>query len=162
MLNGHLDTVPPGNSELWTVDPFGAELKKTRIYGRGAADMKGGLASMLLAAKALKLSDIQLNGDLLLTGVIDEEVTGRGVQDLIKKGYSADMVIVAEPTELNPIRGHKGLIWFEISTIGKAMHSSKVSSRGDNGEVNAIYQMNKILIELQKYLCELEKKVILF
>jgi acetylornithine deacetylase/succinyl-diaminopimelate desuccinylase-like protein len=121
--------------------------------------MKAGLASMLLAAKALKLSEIQLKGDLILTGVIDEEVMGRGAKELSPKGISADMTIVAEPTELIPIRAHKGLVFFEISTIGKAIHSSRVSSKGDKGEVNAIYQMCKVLTKIQEHLINLENKV---
>jgi len=159
MLNGHLDIVPPGDKRLWSFDPFGGVLKDGRIYGRGSADMKAGLASILLASKAIKLSGIQLKGDLMLTGVIDEEVTGLGAQELIRREKAADMVIVAEPTELNPVRAHKGLVFFEISTIGKAIHSSRVSSKWNKGEVNAIYQMGKVLIKIQEYLVNLEKKV---
>jgi len=159
MLNGHLDVVPPGDKDLWSFDPFGGFEINGRIYGRGSTDMKSGLASMLLAAKALKLSEIQLKGDLILTGVIDEEFMGRGAKELSPKGISADMVIVAEPTELIPIRAHKGLVFFEISTIGKAIHSSKVSSKGNEGEVNAIYQMCKVLTKIQEHLINLENKV---
>ena len=159
MLNGHLDIVPPGDKRLWSFDPFGGVLKDERIYGRGSADMKAGLASILLATKAIKLSGIQLKGDLMLTGVIDEEVTGLGAQELIRREKAADMVIVAEPTELNPVRAHKGLVFFEISTIGKAIHSSRVSSKGDKGEVNAIYQMCKIITKIQEHLINLENKV---
>ncbi|MFQ6134333.1 MAG: M20 family metallopeptidase [Nitrososphaerales archaeon] len=158
MLNGHLDVVPPGNTELWTVAPFGGELRGGRVYGRGSADMKGGLAAMLLAAKALKESAVSLKGDLLLTAVVDEEVTGRGARDLIHRGYTADMAVVAEPTELKPVRAHKGLVWFEISTVGRALHSSRVSSRSTGGEVNAIYKMAKVLEVLQAYLLDLEKR----
>ncbi|MEE9585741.1 MAG: M20 family metallopeptidase [Nitrososphaerales archaeon] len=158
MLNGHLDVVPPGNTELWTVEPFGGEIRDGRVHGRGSADMKGGLAAMFLAAKALKESDVSLKGDLLLTAVVDEEVTGSGAQGLIDRGYTADMAVVAEPTELSPVRAHKGLLWLEISTAGKAVHSSRVSSRGASGEVNAVYKMAKILDALQTYLIELEKR----
>ncbi len=159
MLNGHLDVVPPGDTGLWTVDPFGGELRAGRVYGRGSADMKGGLASMLLAAKALKESSVSLKGDLLLTAVVDEEVTGYGANDIVRRGYTADMVVVAEPTDLKPVRAHKGLVWFEVTTVGRALHSSRVSSRGVGGEVNAIYKMGKVLDALQRYLLELEKRV---
>ncbi len=158
MLNGHLDTVPEGNTNLWTVNPFGGEIREGRIYGRGSADMKGGLAAMLLAAKSLKESSISLKGDLLLTFVIDEEVSGLGAINLIQRGCKADMAIVAEPSNLHPVIAHKGLIFFEISTIGKALHASGVSSRSKAGEVNAIYKMANVTKCLQQYLMELEKK----
>jgi succinyl-diaminopimelate desuccinylase len=159
MLNGHLDVVPPGNNELWTVEPFGGELRKGRVYGRGSADMKGGLAAMILAAKAIKESNLILKGDLLLSCVVDEEVSGKGARDLINQGPTADMAIIAEPTGLQLFRAHKGIIWFKISTQGHSIHSCAVSSQGKAGEVNAIYKMVSIIEAIQKYQIELEKRV---
>jgi len=156
MLNGHLDVVPVGDRSLWTVDPFGGVVRDGRIYGRGSNDMKGGIASMILAAKALKESEVSLKGDLLLTAVVDEEEGGVGASDLVDRGYTADMAVVAEPTGLRPIRAHKGLVWFEVKTIGRAAHSSRVSSKRGEGGVNAIYKMAKLIEAFQEYLGVLE------
>lgn len=158
MLNGHIDVVPPGDPGLWTVEPFGGEIKDGKVYGRGSADMRGGLASMLLAAKVLKEAGVSLKGDLLLTGVADEEVGGKGANDIVDRGYSADMVVICEPTDLAPLRAHKGILWLEISTVGKALHSSRVSTKGIWGEVNAVYEMTEVINALQNYLTELEKR----
>ncbi|OHE54098.1 MAG: hypothetical protein A3K61_06245 [Thaumarchaeota archaeon RBG_16_49_8] len=158
MLNGHLDVVPPGDPGLWTVEPFGGEIRHGKVYGRGSADMRGGLASMLLAAKVLREAGVPLKGDLLLTGVADEEVGGKGANDVVDRGYSADMVVICEPTDLVPLRAHKGILWLEISTAGNALHSSRVSSKGTWGEVNAIYKMTEVIKALQNYLTELEKR----
>ncbi len=158
MLNGHIDVVPAGDPGLWTVEPFGGKIRNGRVYGRGSADMRGGLASMLLAAKALKEAGVSLKGDLLLTGVADEEVSGKGANDFVDRGYSADMVVICEPTDLMPLRAHKGILWLEISTVGKALHSSRITSKGIWGEVNAIYKMAEVIQALQEYLPELEKR----
>jgi succinyl-diaminopimelate desuccinylase len=158
MFNGHLDVVPPGDLNRWTVEPFGGEMSDGRVYGRGSADMRGGLAAMILAAKAIRESGVELRGDLLLTAVVDEEVTGRGANDLVNKGYVSDMVVVCEPTGLKPLRAHKGILWLEITTLGKAVHSSRVSSRGVFGDVNAIYKMTDVIRALQDHLAVLERR----
>jgi succinyl-diaminopimelate desuccinylase len=157
MFNGHLDVVSPGNTDLWKFEPFSGDLINGRIFGRGSSDMKGGLAAMLLAFKALTESNIKLNGDLFLTAVSDEEVNGTGVKELIKRGFRTDMAVIGEPTDLIPLRAHKGLIWFEIKTYGVSKHSSFATSTL-NRESNAIFHMAKILESIQKYHIKLEKK----
>ncbi len=146
MFNGHLDTVPIGDESLWSVDPFGGISKNGRVYGRGAADMKGGIVSMILALKAIIESNISLNGNLLLALVVDEEISGIGTKDLLKKGYVADAAIVGECTNLKVHNSHRGILNFEISVFGKSAHAS-LPYQG----INAIYKMSKICLALEKY-----------
>ena len=83
MFNGHMDVVPPGNESLWTHDPFSGHKEDNRIYGRGACDMKGGIASIITSIKTIIDSNIDLNDNLLVTFVIDEETTGNGTKNII-------------------------------------------------------------------------------
>lgn len=145
MLNGHLDTVPIGNRDLWSIDPIGGIVKEGKVYGRGSSDMKGGLASMIIAAKALKELDISLHGNLILAMVVDEEITGMGTRDLLKKGIRADSAIVCEGTNLKVHNSHKGILNFEITVHGKSAHAS-IPHQG----INSIYRMSKICLSLEK------------
>ncbi len=145
MLNGHLDTVPIGNRDLWSIDPIGGIIKEGKVYGRGSADMKGGLASMILAAKALKELDIPLAGNLILAMVVDEEITGMGTRDLLNKGIRADAAIVCEGSNLKVHNSHKGILTLEVMVLGKSAHAS-IPHQG----VNAIYRMSQICLMLEK------------
>jgi len=136
MLNGHMDTV---GVEGMT-GPHQPYVKNGRLYGRGAYDMKAGLAACMLAVRNAKQK--QLRGDVILTAVMDEEYAGAGTKD-ISKLYRADAAIVAEFTELN--LAHKGFVWLDVETIGVAAHGS----RPELG-VDAIAQMGSILVELKK------------
>lgn len=158
MFNGHLDVVPPGEESLWRTSPFVPETREGRIYGRGTADMKGGIAAMILASQAVIDAGVELKGDLLITGVMDEETNGEGTKSLMAKGYRADMAVVGEPTELVPLRGHKGILWIEISTRGTAVHSSTVRTADPKVGINAIYSMSRISLALKYLLEELEKR----
>ncbi|HDM45273.1 MAG TPA: M20 family peptidase [Candidatus Bathyarchaeota archaeon] len=145
MFNGHMDTVPVGDKDLWSVEPFEGVLRDGRIYGRGAADMKGALAAMIASVKAIVESEVNLRGRLILTFVADEEVTGYGTRDLIRRGYRADFAIVGEPNELNVQTAHKGLLWLKVVIRGKAAHAS-IPHQG----VNAIYRMADFCLALEK------------
>lgn len=138
MLNGHMDTV---GVEGMT-DPYQPHIKDGRLYGRGAYDMKAGLAACMLAAQAAR--EKQLRGDVILTAVMDEEYAGRGTMD-IARNYKADAAIVAEFTEMDLILAHKGFVWLEVETTGVAAHGS----RPELG-VDAIAKMGSILVELEK------------
>jgi acetylornithine deacetylase len=113
-----------------------------RLYGRGAYDMKGGLAACMLAIAQAKKQN--LRGDVIFTGVIDEEYASAGTMDLAER-FRADAAIVAEFTELQLILAHRGFIWLEVETIGRAAHGS----RPDLG-VDAIVNMGKVLLEMEK------------
>ncbi|MCP4139885.1 MAG: ArgE/DapE family deacylase [Chloroflexi bacterium] len=141
LLNAHMDTV---GVEGMTINPFGGELKNGRIYGRGSQDMKGSLAAMMATAKALIDANITLKGDLIITGVADEEHSSLGTEALVKE-ISANAAIVTEPTDMHLCRAHRGFIWFEIETFGRAAHGSRYSEG-----IDANMRMGRFLAELDK------------
>ena len=143
LYNGHMDVVPPGHG--WSREPFGGEIIGRNLYGRGAADMKSGLASMITGIKAIVESGIKLEGDLILTAVADEE-TGSvyGTRHLIEMGIRADMAVVSEPTDLRIEIANKGLLWIKISTHGRGSHASR-----PHLGVNAISKMMNVVSALQ-------------
>jgi acetylornithine deacetylase/succinyl-diaminopimelate desuccinylase family protein len=122
ILCGHVDTVPVGDEGQWNVSPFGGELKKGRIYGRGAVDMKAGVAACIAASRAVRQAGIELQGRLSLHSVVDEEAGGFGAIDAVRKGHLAKAAIVAEPTwgHVHPCEG--GLFWVRITVKGKQGH----------------------------------------
>lgn len=136
MLNGHTDTVGVEGMEI---DPFDPVVKGGRIYGRGAADMKSGLAAMIAATKAIVDSRVKLKGDLIVAGVADEEYASLGTERLVKD-LKTDAAIVCEPTDLAVGIAHKGFVWLAIKVHGKAAHGS----RPELG-VDAILKMRKVL-----------------
>lgn len=141
LLNAHLDTV---GVEGMTIDPFGGELKEGRMYGRGSQDMKGSLAAMMAAVKAILEAGITPRGDLLITAVADEEHSSIGTEALVKE-FKTDGAIVTEPTDMHICRAHRGFIWFEVETIGRAAHGSRYSEG-----IDANMRMGRFLTELEK------------
>jgi acetylornithine deacetylase len=137
MLNGHMDTVGVDGMP----HPFEPSIKMGRLYGRGAYDMKGGVAACMSALAALK--GHPLRGDVVLTAVADEEYAGLGTMAVAEK-WQADGAIVAEFTELQLILAHKGFVWLDVETTGRAAHGS----RPDLG-VDAIAKMGKVLVGLE-------------
>jgi len=127
-FNGHMDVVEPGAG--WTVDPFGGLLKDAKVYGRGACDMKGGLAASIIAVEALLDSGIELPGTLEISGTADEESGGYGgVAWLAERGFFSpprvDHVIIPEPLNVDRVCiGHRGVWWAEIETRGRIAHGS--------------------------------------
>lgn len=152
LYNGHLDTVPAGDASQWEVDPFGAVVRGNLMYGRGVADMKGGCAAMLMAAKVLAMEQVPLKGSLVVNLVSDEETGGRrGAGYLMEKGfYSPDMVVVGEITNGNGIAiSEKGVVIYSLTTKGRSAHASTPWVG-----VNAIEKMVKILDRIQVRLKE--------
>lgn len=141
LLNAHMDTVGVGGM---TIDPFGAEIKEGRLYGRGAQDMKGSLAAMIGAAKALVDKGIELGGDLLITGVADEEYASIGSDHLVKH-FRADAAIVTEPTDMKLCRAHRGFIWYNVETFGRAAHGSRYQEG-----IDANMRMGRFLAQLDQ------------
>lgn len=140
MLNGHYDTV--GVEEM--TDPFSAAIKEGRLYGRGAYDMKGAVAAQIAAAKALVDAGATLAGDLLIAAVADEEYASLGTADLLQY-YEPDGAIVTEPTGLQVCLAHKGFMWMQVETEGRAAHGS----RFDLG-VDANLRMGRVLSQLDE------------
>lgn len=138
MFNGHLDTVGLNGMQ----NPHTPVIRDGRLFGRGAYDMKGGLAAcMLTMAEAIRL---RLAGDVIFTAVMDEEYTGLGTMEVAKK-VRADAAIIAEPTELQLIVAHRGFVWLEVETQGVAAHGSR-----PHLGVDAILKMGKVLTALQE------------
>ena len=138
MLNAHMDTVGVAGMER----PHDPVVQDNRLYGRGAFDMKGGLAAIIFAAAAAKRQ--QLRGDVILTAVSDEEYASIGTASIVKR-WHADAAIVTEPTGLEICIAHKGFNWLEIKTRGIAAHGS----RPDLG-IDAIVKMGKVLVGLEE------------
>lgn len=139
----HQDTVPV---EGMTVDPFGGEIRGGKLYGRGACDVKGSMAAMLMVVERLAREKPARRANLVVAFTVDEEHTFLGVQHLMRSGLKADFAVVAEPTSLNIVDAHKGVVRWKVMTAGKACHSS----RPEDG-VNAVYRMGKLLQVIEEY-----------
>jgi succinyl-diaminopimelate desuccinylase len=143
-FNGHYDVVPPGSG--WTVDPFAAEMRDGRIYGRGTCDQKAGIAASLYAVEAVRRAGIMPNGAIEQSATPDEESGGfAGVAWLCDVGRLAHdrqrYVVITEP--LDPERvctGHRGVYWFELTTIGRVGHGSMPGLA-----INAAEQMARLV-----------------
>jgi acetylornithine deacetylase len=126
LLVGHVDVVPPGDPATWTVDPWGGEIREARLYGRGACDMKGGVASILAALQALVASGAadRLDGEVVAAFVPSEEDGGQGMLAAIRAGIVADAAVITEPTSLEVVVAHAGAITFRLVVPGRAAHAS--------------------------------------
>ncbi len=154
LYNGHMDVVPPGSEEEWKNPPLSATIKRKKVFGRGAADMKGGLTAMVIALKILKKLNLKLSGNLILTAVADEETGGvLGTGWVLKNKLTTqkcDFAVIGEPSGLDPlpkaiILGEKGRIELKIVTNGISCHAS-APFMGKN----AIYMMSEIIQNLEK------------
>jgi len=145
MLVSHLDTVPAEERDLWKIPPFSGAVKDGKVYGRGAADAKGCIASMLGCLKALADEGWPIHGEIIFAAVADEESENRGIRRLVAQGVKADYAVVGEPTNLNVCIAHKGSIVLRASFRGKAAHSSK-PERG----INAIYAASEYALRIEK------------
>jgi succinyl-diaminopimelate desuccinylase len=152
-LNGHMDVVPEGNLDEWSHAPYGGEIVDGRVYGRGATDMKGGLASMMLAAKALARESTKWRGTLLLQFVIGEETGDPGTIEILKEQPRPDWGIVLEATELMVGVAARGLTWWELTTYGKAAHAGYAA-----GGLNAIDMMTGMMGNIAAYREELAQR----
>ncbi len=147
VLTGHLDTVPLG-SQPWTVDPFAGEIREGRLYGRGASDMKGGVAAMLVAARRA-FGTAAPCGGLRLIFTAAEEPGCLGARHLADARYGlgrARAIVVGEPTSNVPYLGHKGGLYLNVTATGRAAHSS-MPELGDN----AIYKAARAIIRLSEF-----------
>jgi acetylornithine deacetylase len=139
MLYAHHDTVGIEGMP----DPWAAEVRDGRMYGRGAYDMKCGLAACLAAVRALVDSGTRLAGDVMIVSVADEEEASLGMMDILRH-HTADAAVVTEPTELTMVVAHKGFCWIEVETEGRAAHGS----RWQEG-IDANLRMGRVLARLE-------------
>lgn len=150
-LNGHLDVVPAGDG--WTLDPFGGIVRDGRLYGRGSADMKGGIAAAVYAAEAIRRAGVRLTGTVEVSATVDEESGGlAGMAWLAGNGRIAagrtDYVIIPEPLNVDRICiGHRGVYWFQVTTLGRIAHGS-MPFLG----INAIDRMGLVLEAIREEL----------
>ena len=144
----HLDVVGPGEA-AWMHPPFSAVEADGKIYGRGAVDMKGGIAAAAAAILRVVASGRQLQGDVILAALAGEETDSSGAERFVAHRDELPEfagVVVPEPTGLEVVTAHRGLLWLEATTTGKAAHSST-----PHLGVNAIASMRLILNELENY-----------
>jgi acetylornithine deacetylase len=150
LFNGHIDVVSAEPRALWTTDPFRAHVRDGRVYGRGACDMKGGVAAMVLATEVLRALQVPLRGELIVNTVTDEESTGAGALASVAHGVGADGGIVPEPTALTAWLGTRGSLMPEIVVPGRAGHAGFPHEHWTaGGPVNAIEKMQVVLNALQ-------------
>ena len=142
MLEAHQDTVPVDGM---IVPPFGARIEGNKLYGRGSCDIKGGMSAMLGAFARLVRETPKGCCNVIMACSVDEEATMLGVLELAKR-TKADFAVVAEPTNLNIVHAHKGVVRWNLTTAGRSCHSS-APEQG----VNAIYLMGKVLVGMEQY-----------
>ena len=140
MFNGHLDVV---GTDGMIHAPFVAEEREGRMYGRGSVDMKGGIASMCVAA--WRAAQAGVRGEIIIAAVADEEYNSIGTKALLARGVRADAAIITEPTTLAVMPAHRGFVWVEVEVLGRAAHGS----RWDLG-VDAIRHAGLLLAELDR------------
>jgi len=154
-FNGHVDVVPVGDSSAWSHAPWDGEIADGRLWGRGAADMKGGVACALVAMRAIQDAGVPLRGDLWAHIVSDEEVVGRGTRNLLRRLPAVDAVLVAEPTDLTIMPVEGGLVHFRIEVDGRESHAGNryqsihAGGLGRDAGVNAIEKSLLIVTALQ-------------
>ena len=154
IFNGHLDVVPAGNPSQWEYPPFQGKIIKGKIYGRGASDMKGGIASFLHGLSMIDRSKFHFGqGSLILHLVSDEESHGHQGMGFLaqKERIRGDAVIVGEPTHLDVVIAHKGALWLRITAFGKSAHGSRPYSG-----INAIEKMIQLISRLNSIPLEKE------
>jgi acetylornithine deacetylase ArgE len=143
LLEAHQDTVP---TDRMIIDPFGASVEDGRLYGRGACDVKGGMAAMLLAFARIARDKPKGAANVIMACTVDEEYGTLGVRELVRRGLRADMAVVAEPTRLQIVNAHKGAVRWYLTAQGRSCHSS-APEQG----VNAIYRMAGLLVAIEQY-----------
>ena len=136
ILQGHVDVVPTGPAASWAAPPFAATIKDGRMIGRGANDMKSGVAAMVFALDALRSLGLRPAADVYVQTVTEEESTGNGALSTLARGYRADACLIPEPTSGNILRATIGVMWFRLRISGRPAHVSE-SERGTNAILSA-------------------------
>lgn len=147
MLSGHIDVVQRGSK--WTYDPFAGTVEDGNIYGRGACDMKGGIAAMTMAVKAIREAGLKLKGDVKIGTVVDEEAGGMGTLALVAAGNRADACIITEPTDLQIAPLCRGILWGKLVIEGRAGHIEL--KQGDWRKGGAVDAIEKGLLYLRAF-----------
>jgi acetylornithine deacetylase len=122
ILNGHIDVVPVGAEELWTSPPFEPTVRDGRLFGRGAGDMKAGIASYVTAFRALRALGFQPAAPLFLQSVVEEECTGNGALACLHRGFRADAAVIPEPFGHTILEAQVGVMWLTVDVVGRPAH----------------------------------------
>jgi acetylornithine deacetylase len=136
ILQGHIDVVPEGPHEMWTHPPYAAVIRDGWLYGRGAHDMKAGVACMIFAMDALRAAGLAPAADVYLQTVTEEESTGNGALATLLRGYRAEAALIPEPTGHSITRAQTGTIWFRLKVRGVPVHVM-VAQDGTNAIMSA-------------------------
>ncbi|HSQ76616.1 MAG TPA: YgeY family selenium metabolism-linked hydrolase, partial [Bacteroidota bacterium] len=146
-FDAHVDTVYAGDLAQWSFDPFTPRVEGGKVWGRGTVDQKGGMASMLTAARLIRELHLEHELTVLFTGtVMEEDCDGLCWLHLIREeGLHPELVVITEPTNMNIYRGHRGRMEMHVSVKGVSCHGS-APERG----VNAIYKASRIALEIEK------------
>ncbi|MGA2464468.1 MAG: ArgE/DapE family deacylase [Thermodesulfobacteriota bacterium] len=143
LFNGHLDVVSPEPIDFWDLDPFKPVLLGGWLYGRGAGDMKAGIAAMTYAVHAVDKSGFGFNAPVTIEGVIEEECSGNGALACLNAGYDAEAVLIPEPFGPTILTSQVGVLWFKVSVRGVACHVQSTSS-GTNSIEKSILLMSAL------------------
>lgn len=158
LFASHLDVVPAGEVN-WTKPAFDAVESDGRIYGRGSADMKGGIAAIVTAIGEIVESGTKLQGDIIFFGAAGEETDSCGARRFVRDAGRLPEIagaVITEPTNFEIITSHRGILWLKVETFGKAAHSST-----PHLGVNAITSMRAVLNELDNYKIPFERHELL-
>jgi acetylornithine deacetylase len=137
ILNGHIDVVSPEPSSLWSGEPFTARREGEWLYGRGAGDMKAGLAAMVGAVRALRGLGLTPRAPVQLQSVVEEECTGHGALACVLAGHTADAAILTEPTRGAVWTAQVGVLWFQVHVIGAPAHAGEATNGANAIEASA-------------------------
>jgi acetylornithine deacetylase len=148
ILNGHIDVVPTGPLDMWSHPPFEPRVSNGWMYGRGAGDMKAGLAGAMFALDALRKLDLRPAGEVYLQSVIEEECTGNGALACLQRGYRADAAIIPEPSGTGLGSAQVGVMWFQVKVRGRPAHVA-VAGKGANA-IEACFPLVQALHALEE------------
>jgi acetylornithine deacetylase len=146
ILQGHIDVVPEGPAEMWTFPPYSAQIQDGWMYGRGAHDMKSGVAAMVFAMDALRAAGLEPAADVHVQTVTEEESTGNGALATLLRGYRAEAALIPEPTGGTITRAHTGTLWFRLKVRGVPVHVA-VAQSGSNAIMSAYH----LILALQEH-----------
>jgi len=150
ILNGHVDVVSPEPSVLWSGDPFTARREGDWVYGRGAGDMKSGLAAIVGAVAGLQRLGLRPGGRVQLQSVVEEECTGNGALACVLAGHTADAAILTEPTRGAIWNAQVGVLWFQVRVLGAPAHAGQSGAGAD--AIEASYAVIAALRALEEEL----------
>jgi succinyl-diaminopimelate desuccinylase len=153
VVNGHMDTVAIGDADRWTAGPFSGEVRDGAVWGRGAVDMKGGLAAQIGCARALARRRAQLRGSLVMHFAAGEECGEPGTVALIERGHTGTWGIVTEPTALKVATAMRGVCWFRIRIDGRSTHGGTAQAG-----LNPAQPMGALLTRLERYTAALHER----